>query len=183
MEARTWTVESESYSGLYAKVDSLGADYDVIWLVPGADRQMLCQASAELFSDFVQNGGTLVALGVSGESTGLDLMPGGVDVIPELSPGSTVIHDPTHPLIDATADGGAQLTAADLDPQGTGGLACVGPDTEGVTCDCLARNDLGPVLTTYGMGSGHVVMSMFDMLDEPCMGNLLIYSESLVAGL
>lgn len=181
MLARNWTVQSVHGSGLAVEAPALNANWDVVWVLPGMDQRELWQISNGVLSDFAQNGGIVVLLGADApETRGLDLLPGGHDVIPEAAPGATCICAPTHPLIAAAAQGGCDLTANQLDPGGTGGDCCLEPN---VVYQDVAENAAGPVLATYDLGAGHVVVSVFDMLDNACLGNLLIYTESVFFGL
>lgn len=185
MGEKGWSIGSmESVEVLAASAADLATDWDVIWILPGTETLMHTGLSAadSPVEAFVRNGGLVVMPGIPTVEPSTDVAPGGLDVFPEADPGTTVITDPNHPLISAAASGGVNLTAADLDPNGTGGKGCFGTAPEGTTSTCVAHNDVRSVITEYSLGTGKVVASLPDLLGSRCLSNLLLFVDSVVQG-
>jgi hypothetical protein len=182
MEARNWSVSSMRWSEFATQAPNLNSDWDVVWILPGTSHELLWQVSKTggPLEAFVQNGGIVIMPGLKSDSAAIDASPGGLDIMVQENPGPTGITQPQHPLIAAGTSGGVDLTVSDLDPAGTGGQASVSTPSEGPSCQCIAHNNIGTVLTEYTYGTGHVVISVLDLLNANCLTNLLLYAESLV---
>jgi hypothetical protein len=159
----------------------LVAQWDAVWILPGSDYDMLRQLAKPGGSvdRFAHRGGIVVIPGILAGAFHIDVAPGGFDVLSEADPGPTTIAAPNHPLIDATESGGVNLTATDLDPDGTGGGGCFAPAPLGMSLVAIAENNVGPVLAESVQAEGRVLMSLFEMLGSNCLNNMLIYVESL----
>ena len=122
----------------------------------------------------------------SGTAWGLDLAPGGVDVLslPPGGAGSVTVSAVDHALITGVGTGGVQLTATDLDPEATGGLGYLSNFPSRATT--IAENAAGPVLLEYAEGpdnvegDGRVVVGVLPDPSVNVIDNIVRYVESLV---
>ncbi len=185
MQGKGWTVGSMDVAEVLGSDPAdLNANWDVVWILPRTETLMhhsLSKAGSSVEA-FVQNGGVVVMPGISAEIPTIDASPGGVDVLSETDPGVTVIHDANHPFVAAAANGGVDLTVADLDPLETGGGGNFAEPPPGITLSCIARNDNQQIITEYTVDSGKVILSVLGLTDSNILNNLLIYVGSVVEG-
>lgn len=185
MQAKGWTVGSMDVAEvLGSNPADLSANWDVVWILPKTETLMhrsFSKAGSSV-ETFVQSGGVVVMPGIATDQPITDVGPGGVDLLPTPDPGSTAIHDANHPFISAAGNGGVNLTAADLDPNGTGGGGRFGVAPPGMTLTCIAHNDIREIITEYSLESGKVILSVLDLLGSNALNNLLLYVDSVVQG-
>ncbi len=186
MEAHGWTVGTiTALELLEASGSELQAQWDVIWILPGSDYDLVrplveSGGAVGALEAFLKAGGVVVMVGLGDTQFRIDLAPGGVDSESQENAGPTTIVDPNHPFIAGSDHGGTDLTSEDLDPNGTGGGGCLVNPPADCNMHHIAENSYGSNLCEYELGIGRVFVSRLDLLSEACLGNLLLYLEQLV---
>ena len=189
LEAAGWTVTTAH------TLDLGGQDpyavFDLIWIVPDASTEAfayLRDPIAEL-AVFAEDGGVLIITGVGGDAPGLDIGPGGLDVmgLPADGAGAVTIAAADHPLVTGVDTGGVALTDSDLDPEATGGAGYLTNLPSGATTTTtIAQNTAGAVFLNYDegldsdAGDGHILVSSLVNPSADAIDNIILYVASLI---
>ena len=184
MQSLGWEVTMAAVLDVDQHFDNGLYGYDVIWVTAGTDVKPLqfLARRGNILDQFPAAGGVVVVTDLSPDDMWLDIAPGGPEAqaLPASGAGVVTIAAVDHPSITGAGTGGTALTAADLDPQSSGGRACVINPPQDSGFVVIAENSIAPVLLDYKHGNGRVIVSALLSPQESCSENLLRYLQTVV---